>query len=125
MSRLTGLRVLVVEDEAIVAIMLEDMLAAMGCVVVAVAASLARGLALAADDTLAIDAAVLDVNLSGEHAYPIAERLAARGVPFVLSSGLGRRSLNQLFPGAPTLTKPFDVQQLEAALAALVAGGDG
>jgi CheY-like chemotaxis protein len=84
-SALSGRRVLVVEDEMMVAWLLEDMLADFGCAVVGPAAGVNQALAML--DAEAFDAAVLDVNLKGQKSYPIADTLAARGVPFVFSTG--------------------------------------
>lgn len=121
-SALAGCRLLIVEDEAIVAMMLEDMLARLGCVVVDVAASVSRGLALAGDASLAIDAAILDVNLGGEEVYPVAEKLAAGGVPFVFSTGYGLSGIAPDFARIPALAKPFTPRALEAALMAVLSG---
>src|SRR4051794_22900016 len=87
---LSGRRVLVVEDEMIVAWLLQDMLADLGCAVVGPAARVSQALAMI--DAEAIDAAVLDVNLNGQKSYPVADALAARGMPFVFSTGYGRRA---------------------------------
>jgi CheY-like chemotaxis protein len=87
MSGLAGLRILVVEDEVLVAAMLVDMLEELGAVPVGPAHSVAAGLALA--DEAEIDAAILDVNLRGDPVDPVAERLVARGVPFLFASGYG------------------------------------
>ena len=90
-SPLSGRRVLVVEDETMVAWLLEDMLADLGCAVVGPAARVNQALAML--DAEAIDAAVLDVNLNGQMSYPVADALAARGVPFVFSTGYNKDSL--------------------------------
>ena len=111
---LTGLRLLVVEDEALVAMALEDMLGDLGCVVVDVAGTLARGVALA--EKLAIDGAILDINLGGEKVFPVAERLAERGVPFVFCTGYGLAGVPADFAQAPTLSKPYDQRQLHDLL---------
>jgi CheY-like chemotaxis protein len=113
---LTGVRLLLVEDEAMVAMMLEEMLTDLGCVVVEVAGTLARGLSLADADTL--DAAVLDINLGGDKVYPVAEKLAAMGVPFVFSTGYGLAGIAPAFARIPALAKPFRPEALEAALMA-------
>ncbi|QUD90152.1 response regulator [Phenylobacterium montanum] len=113
-SRLNGLRLLVVEDEALIALTLEDMLDGFGCVVAGVAGTLKRAVALA--DELAIDGAVLDVNLGGERVYPAAERLKARGVPFVFCTGYGRAGLDQAFAHVPTLDKPYQEEALRGLL---------
>jgi CheY-like chemotaxis protein len=111
---LTGLRLLVVEDEALVAMALEDMLDELGCVVVDVAGTLARGIALAAE--LSIDGAILDINLGGEKVFPVAARLAERGVPFVFCTGYGLAGVPADFAKAPTLAKPYDQRQLHDLL---------
>ncbi|HZZ35245.1 MAG TPA: response regulator [Caulobacteraceae bacterium] len=113
---LAGRRLLIVEDEALVAMMLEDMLAGLGCVVVEVAGSVSEGLALAGDASLALDAAVLDVNLGGEEVYPVAEKLSAGGVPFVFSTGYGVAGIAPGFARVPALAKPFTPRALASAL---------
>ena len=113
---LAGRRLLVVEDEALVAMMIEDMLGDLGCIVVDVAGSVARGLALTEDAASRLDAAVLDVNLGGETVYPVAEKLAQAGVPFVFSTGYGLAGVAARFAGVPTLAKPFNAATLAAAL---------
>jgi CheY-like chemotaxis protein len=120
-AALAGRRLLIVEDEALVAMMLEDMLSDLGCVVVDVAGSVARGLALVGDATIDLDAAVLDVNLGGEKVYPVAEKLAVSGVPFIFSTGYGAAGIASGFAGIPALAKPFNVQALEAALVSVLA----
>ena len=113
---LIGLRLLVVEDETIVALMLEDMLGDFGCVVVDVAGTLAKGLDLATDENLDLDGAILDVNLGGEQVYPVAERLETRGVPFIFCTGYGRAGLAPSFAHIPTLAKPYLREELEVML---------
>jgi CheY-like chemotaxis protein len=115
-ASLSGLRLLVVEDEAMIAMMLEDMLDTFGCVVVDVAGTLARGMDLAANEALTLDGAILDVNLGGEAVYPVAERLSARGVPFIFCTGYGMAGLADHFAHVPTLAKPYMRDELEAAL---------
>lgn len=110
---LSGLRLLVVEDEALVAMQLEDMLDELGCVVVDVAGTVSRGVALAGDAGVALDGAILDVNLGGEKVYPVAERLAERGVPFVFCTGYGLAGIAGEFAHVPTLAKPYSQQQLQ------------
>jgi CheY-like chemotaxis protein len=114
---ITGLKVLVVEDEALVAMLLEDMLADHGCEVAAAASRLAQALAMVADSALAFDAAILDVNLGGDPIFPVAEALAARGVPFVFATGYGAGGLPESWRGRPTLQKPFSHQDVGRALA--------
>jgi CheY-like chemotaxis protein len=107
-------RVLVVEDESIVAMMLEDYLDELGCIVAASAARLNQALELAR--SLDIDIAVLDLNLAGEMSYPVAEVLQARGVPVVFATGYGSAGLSAQFHGAPVLSKPYTMDQLASAL---------
>jgi CheY-like chemotaxis protein len=115
---LSGLRLLVVEDEALVAMQLEDMLDELGCVVVDVAGTVSRGVALAGDAGLRLDGAILDVNLGGEQVYPVAERLAERGVPFVFCTGYGLAGISGEFAHVPTLSKPYSQRQLHDLLVA-------
>jgi CheY-like chemotaxis protein len=111
-----GLRVLLVEDENLVAVLLEDMLAELGHSVVGPVARLKKALEMAQHE--AIDLAILDVNINGEHAYPVAEALSARGIPFVFSTGYGESGLPPRYRGHPTLQKPFQQRDLERLLAA-------
>ena len=113
---LKGRRFLVVEDEAVLAIMVEDMLTDLGCVVVGVAGTLATGMALASSADVVLDGAVLDVNLGGEPVFPIAEALTARGVPFVFATGYGTAGLGPRYAWRPTVAKPFLLRTLEQAL---------
>ena len=113
---LAGARVLVVEDEALVAMLVEEYLDELGCQVVAVAPRLEDAQELAR--TLALDAAVLDVNLAGRLSYPVAEVLRARGVPFVFATGYGLAGLPDALRGVPVLSKPFRQDQFAAALEA-------
>jgi CheY-like chemotaxis protein len=117
-SPFSGRRVLLVEDEMIVAWLLEDMLADLGCAVVGPAANVHQALAMI--DAEAIDAAVLDVNLNGKMSYPIADALAARGVPFVFSTGYDKDSLLDGYRTFPVLQKPFHRSELVDTLAKLL-----
>jgi len=124
-SPLTGLRLLVVEDEAMVAMMIEGMLQDLGCVVVDVAGTVSRGLALVGDAALALDGAILDVNLGGEKVYPVAEALDRRHVPFIFSTGYGIDGINTSFSHVPALAKPYGQQALESLLLAAFASRRG
>jgi len=110
-----GFRVLLVEDENLVAMLLEDMLAELGHSVVGPVARLKKGLEMAQRE--AIDLAILDVNINGEQVYPVAEALAARGIPFVFSTGYGERGLPPRYRDHPTLQKPFRQDDLEKLFA--------
>lgn len=117
---LEGRRILVVEDEMIIALSIEETLQELGCVVVGPVGRLDAALRLAGDE--ALDAAVLDVTIRGGHIYPVAERLLARGVPFVLASGYGEWALPENLRDRPRLTKPFTPQEL-GNQARLLCGG--
>ena len=109
-----GRRVLVVEDEALVAMLLETILEDMGCMAVGPAATVDEGLRMAADE--AIDAALLDVNVAGRQVFPVAQALKDRGVPFVFSTGYGEGGLPDEWRGQPTLQKPFTEAAVRDAL---------
>ena len=111
-------RILLVEDEIFVVWLLEDMLADLGCAVVGPASSVNQALAMI--DAEAIDAAVLDVNLNGQMSYPIADALAARGVPFVFSTGYGKDRLLDRYRIFPVMQKPFHRSELNDTLAKLL-----
>lgn len=122
MSLFHGPRVLVVEDEPVVAMCLEDILEDLGCVTVGPASRLAEGLALAEHE--AIDAAILDINLGGERSTGIAEMLIARGVPFVFASGYG--SVPEGFAtSAMLIEKPYREGDVARALVRLLPGLPG
>ncbi len=112
---LAGTRVLLVEDETLVAMLLEDALAELGCEVVGPVARLDA--AAEAIERDVIDCALIDINLQGRPAYPLAERLAARGVPFGFVTGYEPEDVEERFRGRrPVLRKPCDADQLRAAL---------
>ena len=113
-------RLLLVEDEALIALMLEDMVEGMGCAVTGLAPRVALGVAMA--ETGHFDMAILDVNVAGENVEPVAERLAARGVPFIFATGYGLAGIAPDFARTPTLAKPYSPQDLEATLASVVEG---
>lgn len=112
---LAGLKVLVLEDNALVAMHIEEMLGEAGCEVVGTIGSV--GGALEFIRSHAVDAAVLDVNLNGEKIFGVAEELMARNVPIVFSSGYGERYLPPKFDAAPHLSKPFEPETLWRTLA--------
>jgi CheY-like chemotaxis protein len=111
---LSGARILLVEDEALVAMMLEDMLLDLGCVVVGPAARVEEAMLLVQDE--AIDAAVLDVNLANETVIPVARALAERGVPFVFGTGYARLDVLGDFADRPVLHKPYRASELSEAI---------
>jgi CheY-like chemotaxis protein len=103
--RAARLRVLLVEDESMVALLLEGMLAELGHEVVGPVARLDQALEMAQQQKL--DAALLDVDLNGKEIYPVAEALDAREIPFVFITGYGRNVLRAPYCNRPTLQKPF------------------
>ena len=102
---LKGLRVLVVEDEMMVSMLIEDMLSDMGCTVVGPASRLDEAMELA--QAGGIDCAVLDVNLGGQPIFPVADLLRERGCPFAFATGYGDAGLRDADRGTPVLQKPF------------------
>jgi len=103
-------RVLVVEDELMIRILLEDMLRELGYTVAGEAARVEE--ALEAARTADFDVAILDVNLGGQAVLPVADALAARGTPFVFATGYGDRGIPEIYRDRPTLKKPFQVEGL-------------
>ena len=112
-------RVLVVEDEYLIRMLLEDMLADLGYAVAAAVGSIAEARAHAAIGDFS--AAILDVNLEGQEIFPVADMLAERSLPFVFVTGYGERSLPERYRDRPALQKPFQAEQLDAALSELLA----
>ncbi len=113
------IRVLVVEDEYLIRMLVEDMLADLGYAVAAAVGSLAEASEFAT--TGDFSAAILDVNLDGKEIFPVADILERRGLPFVFVTGYGERSLPERYRNRPTLQKPFQAEQLSAALDGLLA----
>jgi len=110
-------RILVVEDEMLIGMLLEDMLADMGHVVVGIIPRVNE--ALTAVQREAFDLAILDVHLNGQAVFPVAEALIARGIPFVFATGYGERGLPEQYRNRPILQKPFAKDDLEKMLAAV------
>jgi DNA-binding NtrC family response regulator len=108
-------RALLVEDEMLVAWLIEDMLADLGCAVIGPASSVNQALAMI--DAEAVDAAVLDLNLNGQMSYPVADALAA---PFIISTGYDKDTLPDDYRACPVLQKPFQRSELSDALAKLL-----
>lgn len=119
MPSFAGKRILVVEDEALVAMLLEDLLADLGCEVVGPAMRLNEGLELAQRN--GIDAAILDINLAGERSYPIADLLEERRVPHLFVTGYGHSG--RAGRGDRVLKKPYCAPELQAALAQMLDEG--
>ncbi len=119
MKTLSSLKVLVVEDEALVSMLVEDMLTDLGCTVVGPAAEIEEALRLAGAED--IDAALLDVNLGGRPIFPVADALRARGVPYAFASGYGEAGISEDHRGSAVLQKPFREADLRRVLEGLVA----
>jgi FOG: CheY-like receiver len=117
LANLSGLRVLVVEDEMMVSMLIEDMLTDLGCTVIGPAAQLDEAMELAARG--GIDCAVLDVNLGGQPIFPLADYLRQQGAPFAFATGYGDAGLREADRGAPVLQKPFRESDLARVLGEL------
>jgi CheY-like chemotaxis protein len=113
-----GMRVFLVEDEALITLMLEDMLADLGCVLVGSAATVGEALSRL-EETSTIDAALLDVHLGGETVFPVADVLLQRRVPLVFSTGFGPIELEVRYPSSHLLAKPYPAEALAQVLASL------
>lgn len=111
-------RILVVEDEALIALMIEDAVADLGCEVVGPTGKLETALRLVAEEML--DAAILDVSIRGQKVYPVADQLSERGIPFILASGYGDWALPENLRDQPRLTKPFTGEELKYQLKKLL-----
>lgn len=114
---LRGLRILVVEDEYLVAALIQDFLENAGCVVVGPIPRLPQAVAAAREE--ACDAAVLDVNLGGNRVFSVAEILSDRRIPFVFLTGYGPDALPTEYQQRPTIRKPFKGDELLDAVSGL------
>ena len=122
-TALEGLKVLVVEDEMMVSMLIEDMLADLGCTVVGPASRLEEAVDLAR--TADLDCAVLDVNLGGQPIFPLADLLREKGAPFAFATGYGDAGLRDVDRGTPVLQKPFRVGDLARVLGELRTAASG
>ena len=111
---LDGLRVLLVEDEAIIAMTAEDMLEELGCTVAATATNIEE--AFACVKGREFDVALLDINLNGQQSLPVAALLRAAGTPFVFTTGYGAAGSGAEYADVPLITKPYQIGDLEAAI---------
>ena len=114
-------RFLIVEDEMLVVMLLEEMLAELGHDVVATKHRIDQAKETA--EAIEVDAAILDLNLAGESTFPVAEILQRRGIPFIFSTGYGRAGLEDRFSEMPVITKPFTKDDLNAAITKLPRAG--
>jgi CheY-like chemotaxis protein len=113
------MRVLIVEDEALISILIENMVRALGHQPVACAYSVSSALALLEETAQLPDAALLDINVAGVPVFPVAEALRARGIPFAFVTGYGALGVPQQFSGATVIQKPFTETDIAFALDAL------
>lgn len=118
MSEASRKRILIVEDEYLIRMLLEDMLSDIGYEVAAAAGSVKEGIELA--QKASFDLAILDVNLDGQEVFPVAEILAQRNLPFVFVTGYGGRGLPDVYRDRPALQKPFQLEDLNTTLTKLV-----
>ncbi|MEA3064518.1 MAG: hypothetical protein QOJ27_964 [Sphingomonadales bacterium] len=112
---MTARSILIVEDEPLIAMMLEDFLDSLGHKVAATCDTVAEALARVGQG--GFDVAIIDVNLNGERVWPVADRLAAQGVPYILATGGHIEPPPSEHAGAPVLSKPFTLDAIEPALA--------
>ena len=118
-----GLQVFIAEDESLIAMLLEDILDDLGCTIAGSAPTLRE--ALDQVETMQADVAILDINLGNDPIFPVAERLAARNIPFIFASGYGATTLPDKWRDRPTLPKPFTSEQVAQALQDAVQQGGG
>lgn len=117
-------RVLIVEDEPLLALDLQDMLAELGCLVIGTATRIERALTLAEGSEFEL--AILDINLAGSNSFPVADMLRKRRKPFIFTTGYGAAGLVDGYRGTPLLTKPFGLRELEkVVIKALTAAAPG
>jgi CheY-like chemotaxis protein len=113
-AKLSGLRIFVVEDEMMLAMLIEDWLETLDCETVK-AARLKKAVALA--DAERLDGALLDVNLGGEECYPVAEVLDKRGIPYIFMTGYSADMLDENYRDRPRVQKPFQLPDIEPFMA--------
>ena len=110
----SNLRVMVIEDEGIVAMLIEDMLNTLGHHVVDTASTIERATKLVGEAV--VDLAILDVNLNGHYTYSLAETLVSRGIPFIFATGYGQAGLKSKWQEVNVLQKPFTERDLAHAI---------
>jgi DNA-binding response OmpR family regulator len=114
---LANRRILVVEDDLAIAVLIEEALQDIGCIVVGPVGKLDAALRLASEE--ALDAAILDITIRGGKVFPVIQRLQVRGVPFALASGYGDWALPEALRNQPRLVKPFTAGELKAQVRSL------
>lgn len=111
---MAGLKVLIVEDEGAIALLMEDMLMELGCEIAGSAARVETAMEMI--ESCPIDLAILDLNIAGKSAYPLAEALAGRNIGFLFSTGYGGVGIKDDYQDRLVLQKPFTQRDLKAAL---------
>jgi CheY-like chemotaxis protein len=119
MTDLSGRRILIAEDEALVRLLLEDILVGFGALTVEACSCMADCKLIIA--TCEFDAAVLDINLRGDMSYPLAEILARKGIPVVLVTGYARDEVPAVLRSVPVIQKPYTAQEVGRAIASVMA----
>ena len=119
-GELNGRRILVIEDSPVVAPFTVDILAELGCTVVGPAPNMAVAREMV--DAGEFDAALLDVHIRGERVFPLCELLAAKNIPFVLTSGYADWQMPDKLRDRPRLQKPYTIDQVQEALRAVLGG---
>jgi CheY-like chemotaxis protein len=122
-DRHSEFRLLIVEDEALVAMELEDILGDLGYEVLAVCGSVDRALSTIDDLYGRLNGAIIDANLGGTSALPVAEALETRQVPFVIASGYSGDEIRRLGFHCPRIGKPYRREEIQQAVGAMVDGG--
>jgi CheY-like chemotaxis protein len=116
--QLDGRRILIVEDSPVVGPFTADLLHELGCEVVGPAPNMAAAREMIESEDL--DAALMDVHIRGERVFPLCEALAAKGVPFILTSGYADWNMPEKWQGRPRLQKPYTLGAVEEALSHLL-----
>ncbi|TGR65500.1 response regulator [bacterium M00.F.Ca.ET.194.01.1.1] len=112
------LRIFIVEDEALVAMLMEDIVTDLGHEVSTIASRVQQGCEIARGGDF--DVAILDINLDGQTSYPIAEILREQRIPFAFASGYGAKGLDRSYADVPTLSKPYVIEDVERLIARLI-----
>jgi len=112
-----GKRILIVEDDALIAMLLEDMLMDLGHEIVGTAARVPQALDMV--ESLQFDAAILDLSLAGQNSFPVADALRLKAIPHMFATGYGAGGIDAAYADRQTLKKPYQIEDLEKALAAL------
>ncbi|MBS9478790.1 response regulator [Ancylobacter radicis] len=119
---LSGRRIFLVEDEALVAMMIESMIEELGGTVVATKSGVNEALDFVAASHSEIDVALLDLNLNGKRSYDVAQAASGHGIPVVFATGYADDDIVETWRGRPVLAKPFQLADLEGALARALSG---